>query len=172
MTRRAFFVLGAEGSGTNMLAEALVSAGCYEDPRHRQYMDDYEFEKCPDLLMFRRSLPHRGEWPDVDLMISKMVQAEYFVEYLVIFRDSECVYRSVKRRDPDRYPKDILFNLVKAVDYISNILHDAHLISYEAFCLDPAYRKWLFVDRLGLKEPTIEIKYANPKYYVEQESLK
>ena len=72
MSRRAFFVLGAEGSGTNLLAEALVLAGCHEDPRHRVYMDDYEFEKMPDLLMFRRSLPHAGRWENIEGIINKM----------------------------------------------------------------------------------------------------
>jgi len=52
----------------------------------------------------------------------------------------------------------------KAIQEIG-ILIDPIYITYEAFCLHPGFRKWLFVERLGLVEPDIEIKYANPKYY-------
>lgn len=166
MTRRAFFVLGAEGSGTNLLAEALVSAGCFEDPRHRQYMDDYEFEKCPDLLMFRRSLPHRGEWPDVDEIYDQMYRANISVKMLLIFRDWYCTARSVHRRDPNRTIPKIEENMQAALDIMGKFAYMlTTYISYESFCLYPEFRRWLFVERLGLKEPTIEIKYANEKYY-------
>lgn len=170
MSRRAMFVLGAEGSGTNMLAAALVSAGCYEDPRHRSYMDDYEFEKMPDLLMFRRSFPHAHRWPDVKNICEMMKIAGYGIRPLFILRDWYCTIQSIMQRNTDYHFRAVEENMRGAVHIISE-LPALIYISYESFCLHPEFRRWLFVERLGLKEPTIEIKYANPKYY-EKELVK
>lgn len=168
MSRRAFFVLGAEGSGTNMLAKALVLAGCHEDPRHRVYMDDYEFEKMPDLLMFRRSLPHAGKWPDPGYNRAQMEKAGYEVVPLFIIRDWFCTVRSVIRR-AFRHIGDIEDNMRKALYTVADAFPRClTYVSYESFCLHPEFRRWLFVERLGLKESTIEINYANPKYYEEE----
>ena len=166
--RRAFFVLGSEGSGTNLLAEALVLAGCYEDPRHRVYMDDYEFEKMPDLLMFRRSLPHAGEMPFLGVIAHDMKKkGGYEIQPLLIVRDWYCTIQSVLGRDPKRrkivVEASMRVGLFRVFDEF--VVDDLIYISYESFCLHPEFRRWLFVERLGLKESTIEIKYANPKYY-------
>ncbi len=171
MDKRAFFVIGVEGSGTNMLAEAFVSAGCHEDPRHRSYMKDYEFEKMPDLLMFRRSFPHRGTWPDVHEAIRQLRRAYYTVHVIGIVRDLTITYLSVMKRDTNRAPLHLTLGVNKFHRKFAALGEKSFLwrtlISYGTFCLDPEYRRWLFVERLGLKEPMTEIKYANPKYYRE-----
>ena len=172
MTKRAFFVIGPEGSGTNMLAEAFVSVGCHYNPEHNSHLNDYDFEMMPDPFVIRRSLPHAGEWPDIALISKKMEDADFGVFKLFMIRDWYCSLMSVVRRDPNKYSSmweaqyqggyEVRDAVRIAINSFGNELHS---ISYEAFCLDPEYRRWLFVDRFGLKEPTIEIKYANTKYY-------
>jgi hypothetical protein len=171
MTKRAFFVIGPEGSGTNMLAEAFVSAGCHYNPAHNSHLDDYEFEKMSDPFVFRRSLPHAHRWPDVKNIYEEMKFADCDVQILLILRDWYCTIKSVERRTK---PTDIVGHFILKEENMRGALHviselpELIYISYESFCLHPEFRRWLFVDRLGLEEPTIEIKYANLKYYEKQ----
>ena len=171
MSKRAFFVIGPEGSGTNMLAEAFVSAGCHYNPAHNSHLDDYEFEKMPDLLVFRRSMPHAGEFPLLGAIVHDMKRAGYEIYPIVIIRDWYCTIQSVLRRDSERLnvlvEDSMRVGLFQIFDEF--FVDDLICVSYESFCLHPEFRRWLFVDRLGLKEPTIEIKYANDKYYEEKE---
>ncbi len=167
VSRRAFFVVGAEGSGTNMLAEAFVSAGCHYEPRHNSHLEDYEFEKMPDLLVFRRSIPHAGETPEFAEIRSDMEMAGYDILPIFIFREWNATIKSVLRRSSLRNVKmlesKIRYGLFRAVELFQ---HWGFIyITYEAFCLSENFRRWLFVERLGLKEPEIEIAYANEKYY-------
>ena len=165
MTKRAFFVIGPEGSGTNLLAEAFVSAGCHYNPAHNSHLDDYEFEKMPDPFVFRRSMPHAGKWPRLGILEHKMTRAGFDVETILILRDYYCTIQSVIKRDPKRGFREAELNMQSVIRDIGWQIPDVIYVTYESFCLHPEFRRWLFVDRLGLKEPTIEIKYANPKYY-------
>ncbi len=83
---------------------------------------------------------------------------------IIIFRDWNATVISVLRRDPVRTRTRVERNMRKAIHVIGNLI-DPIYITYEAFCLEPGFRKWLFVERFGLSEPNIEIKYANSKYY-------
>ncbi len=149
-----------------MLAEAFVSAGCHYEPRHNSHLEDYEFEKMPDLLVFRRSLPHRGEWPYLNGIRTQMEQAKYAVWPIFIIRDWHCTVSSVMRRDPSRDINRVRYDARGAMaNAFDDFGYDLVSVSYEAFCLDPKYRRWLFVDRFGLEESEIEIAYANEKYY-------
>lgn len=169
-SRRAFFVIGPEGSGTNLLAEAFVSAGCHYNPAHNSHLDDYEFEKMPDPFVFRRSFPHAHIWPVIWKITAQMKKAEFEIVPVLIIRDWFCTISSVIRRTQ---PTDIVGASIIIQDNMSTALQlivddlyqDLIYVSYESFCLHPEFRRWLFVERLGLKEPTIEIKYANTKYY-------
>ncbi|MCK5641981.1 MAG: hypothetical protein KAJ19_14350 [Gammaproteobacteria bacterium] len=168
--KRAFFVIGSEGSGTNMLAEAFVSAGCYYNPKHNSHLNNYEFEKMPSPFVFRRSLPHAHEWPEPRRIRIQMEKAKFEVTPIFIIRDWFCTVSSVIRRTQpvDVVGKSVIVedNMRYAFQIVSDEkLYDLIYVSYESFCLHPEFRRWLFVERLGLKEPTIEIKYANPKYY-------
>ena len=168
MSKRAFFVIGPEGSGTNMLAEAFVSAGCHYNPAYNSHLDDYEFEKMPDPFVFRRSLPHAHIWPELDELIWQMEAAHCSPRTVFILRDWHCTFQSVLRRDTERHFRSVEDNMRKAFCIMGEMVSRAPIyVSYESFCLHPEFRRWLFVDRLGLKEPTIEIKYANDKYYEE-----
>lgn len=62
---RAFFVLGIEGAGTNMLLEALVEAGCgwSEEKQGKHFNFKFKDELSP--FAFRRSIPHGGEHRDI-----------------------------------------------------------------------------------------------------------
>jgi len=164
VTKRAFFVIGAEGSGTNLLAEAFVSAGCHYNPEHNSRLDDYHFEMMPSPFVFRRSLPHAHKWPNLRDIYGMMKVADCNVQPLFIVRDWYCTIQSIIRRNPN-YKAGTVENHMRYAVHFVNTLPIFIYVSYESFCLHPEFRRWLFVERLGLKEPTIEINYANPKYY-------
>jgi hypothetical protein len=137
-----------------MLENAFISAGCH------QRNDDLS----PDRVVIRRSLPHAGGWPDLWGLTAAILQAGYSVNPIVILRDWNATVQSVLRRDDTRTVEAIENNMRHALREIGSLI-DPIYVTYEAFCLQPGFRKWLFVERFGLAEPDIKIKYANPKYY-------
>jgi len=165
--RRAFFVLGPEGSGTHMLTEAFRLAGCHEEPWHGGYPEDglYDFNKMPDLFVFRRSLPHAHRWPALWSIYRQMLDAGYEVQPILILRDWHCTIQSVIGRDYARTVEKCEQNMRNALERVSGIFPNLIYVTYEAFCLQREFRKWLFCEKLGLPEPTVQIQYANPKHY-------
>jgi hypothetical protein len=115
--RRVFFVVGAEGSGTYMLTEALVKAGCFWRQGHESHLEDYRFDKVPSPFVFHRSLPHAGEWPDLRVIVPQAKEAfdEFYLLY--IFRDFYATQQSVLNRDPSRDPHEIFAHQVDAFVY-------------------------------------------------------
>lgn len=170
--KQAFFVLGAEGSGTNMLRDALVAAGCSWKQGHESYQDDYHFEEMESPFVFRRSLPHAGEWPDLEKNIDSLIKADFYVHVLFIIRDFFATASSVVRRDYQRDLDTCYSNQQKMLTFIGEVAYfDRSIITYityEAFCLNEGFRKWLFEERLGLPYPAdFQIWYANDQYYKE-----
>lgn len=160
----AYFVVGPEGSGTNMLEEAFVSAGCYRDSTHASARGFIDLSETQKPLVFRRSLPHAWVWPDLKGYTTQMREAGFTVKPVIIFREWNATVQSVMRRDPERIKDRVESNMQRAIREIGKLI-DPIYITYEAFCLEPKFRRWLFVERFGLAEPDIEIKYANLKYY-------
>ena len=90
---RAYLVLGPESSGTRMMTRLLLASGCIGDGDHAQRWD----EQLPDgetPIVWRRSLPHGGEWPSLDLMTHKLRKHGYAVFAVVMTRDWTAVARS------------------------------------------------------------------------------
>ena len=163
--KTCYFVIGSEGSGTYMLAEAFVSSGC------TYIQDDHPFDK--NKIVMRRSLPHAGKWLDIDGII---IELQYIYRYIVkpiyISRQSEYVVKSVLRRDASRVPAEIIKNIVRA-DEIGTSVVDANLGSYVTYGLfvdSEEYRNSVF-DDLGLPAPRMEFYNANKKYMEERREL-
>lgn len=91
---RAFLVVGPERSGTRLLTRILIAAGCYGDDGHEQRLD----AKLPDelpMLVWRRSVPHRREWPDLQSMAGVLRRKGYKdVRAVVTTRDWFAVAQS------------------------------------------------------------------------------
>jgi len=154
---KAFLVIGVEGSGTYMLWEALASAGCGID-----------IDEKPMNYTERWSLPHAGEWPNFPRVMDELEAVGYEIQPLVIFRDYYCTIKSVLRRDTKREWGLVELNMataLKTIGLISSIYKNIVYITYEAFCQSEGFRRWLFKSKLCLPEPTIEINFANEKWY-------
>ena len=151
-----------------MLTDAFRSVGCHEEPWHGGYPDDgnYRFNTMPDLFVFRRSLPHVYRWPDIQVIRKQMeYDGGYKVQPLLIMRDWFCTIKSVIRRGYQGEWETCESNMRQGPLMAFRDLPDLIYVTYESFCHHPQFRRWLFVEKLELPNPTLEIKYANPKYY-------
>lgn len=84
-SRRAFLVLGAESSGTRLLTRLLMAGGCAGDGEDEQRWDTQPPEG--PLVVWRRSVPHGGEWPSVRSLIERLASYGYTTHPVVITRD-------------------------------------------------------------------------------------
>lgn len=158
--KRAFFIIGPEGCGTYMLAEAFVSAGCtYCD---QEDVDRYLAQEQPHEMTLRRSLPHAGVWPNIEQIAKQMEARFYEVNFLWIIREQYAAKRSVIARKPVY----TAFEYEKAIQIIGNNLDrfGGRLISYEYFVLSPEYRQNIFSE-FKLPPPEMEFYDGNRQYY-------
>lgn len=168
--KRAYYVTGAEGSGTTMMTEALVAAGCHWEQWHEGLYDDYRFEDMPSPFVFHRSIPHAKLWSTSIDYCGLLQDASFAVCMLFMTRDVNAANLSIEKRG-GRSNLHLHREIYRQLGLYLNSVSQFEFVpvSYEAFCLSPGFRKWLFEERLGLTNPVdFEIKYANEKHYEEQ----
>lgn len=90
---KAFLVVGPERSGTRLVTKILLAAGGYGDDGHEQRLDDKIPDELP-MLVWRRSFPHRREWPDLQSMAGRLRQKSYEVRAVITTRDWFAVAQS------------------------------------------------------------------------------
>jgi hypothetical protein len=130
----AYLVLGPESSGTRMMTRLLMAAGCIGDGEHEQRWDTAQ----PDgetPIVWRKSLPHGGEWPSLDLMTHRLRERGYTVYALVMARDWTAVARSQQEHWGHTW-ETALDNLRTAYPYIFSSLLKFQvpyvMVSYES----------------------------------------
>ncbi len=132
----AYLVVGPESSGTRLLSKVLMSAGCLGSDQHSQEWDDLKFPLPEKPIVFRRSLPHDRQWPDIGEIITKMRNAGYNVHVLVTTRDWHPVIQSqLASTNHFGYPR-ILEHIRKAYTMIMVEVNKLHapftMSSYES----------------------------------------
>ncbi len=86
-TKRAFLICGAESSGSRFVTEAFIAAGCDGESGHHQRFDT-TFHGAADIIVWRRSFPHGGYWPNIFLMKQTLSLHEYYdVTMIITLRD-------------------------------------------------------------------------------------
>lgn len=161
-----YFVVGTEGSGTYMMAEAIAEAGAH-------YIDEEKkigiaLAKCHEpVVVIRRSLPHRNEWPDLSGIAGQVTHAGYFVIFIAIFRDPNAAIRSVmNRREVGRIKATE--NMAWSIGRIGELVgqYPVFPITYEAVVGSMGFRYWLFTQALELRYPSnYTFRDENRKYY-------
>ena len=177
--KRAFFVLGCEGSGTRMLAQAFIAAGCRGSADHVQPLDNLDFSGEGDLV-FRRSLPHGGAFPDLSLITAQMNLAGCEVCPVFIHRCSAYLAAHQLRTDRTHFGEpqapyaEELWQVsahqgtawLLAAVLSLEMGRPLSVVSYEAFVELETVRRAFFMTR-GLPSPTgMEFYNANadPRY--------
>lgn len=163
--RRAFFVVGPESSGTRMLTRAFMSIGFFGDDGHDQAFDSLDFKNCEhNWIVFRRSVPHNGEWPHLDALRQAMVIGGYNVTPVAIFRDPEVTARSQVKANHCNAIEQARLNVLSARNLIFAYLgiHNLIMVDYEQFGHDK-YRAHIF-EQMGLPCPSGHFSNSNEKY--------
>ena len=165
MSKIAYFVVGAEGSGTRMMTHALTLSGVHEDYAQWDFGDTPTLNTPHDKIVIHRSLPHGQAWPNLYLIEKTLREAGFSVVPIAMIRDINATVNSQLRRG---YCDTWLHGYTKARNALQTIfaqLPTVTPVTYEAFCLNPKFRTWLFTQHLKLPNSTIDIQYANEKYY-------
>jgi hypothetical protein len=169
--KAAYFVMGAESSGTRMMTEAIVRAGAFGDSGHEQRLDDLSFAGRPDRLVLRRSIPHGGSLPPLAELVGRLRRAGYRVIPLLMVRDGDCSAASQVAAGHSRDLGQAREKVALAVSHAWAECARAGLVPtvvhYEAFVADPRVRQEVF-RHLDLPQPDMEFYDGNGKYYVRE----
>lgn len=85
MPGEAVLVVGPESTGTRLVTEVMVRAGCHGSAEHQQPWD----VQPPDgvsPVVWRRSVPHAQAWPDLEAMVAALTDRGYAVRAVVTCR--------------------------------------------------------------------------------------
>jgi tetratricopeptide (TPR) repeat protein len=96
IAKRAFLVLGPESCGNRFVTQCCIDAGCDGDAGHEQRFDKPEgLRKAKDVIVWRRSMPHGDEWPDLDHLLKQLRSNGYNdVRVLALLRTHYCAVRA------------------------------------------------------------------------------
>ena len=166
---KAYLVLGPESSGTRCITQLLVDAGCRGDAGHEQPFD----RRLPEgvsPIVWRRSIPHGKQWPDIGAMVDALKAKGYDVRAIVTTRDWHPVIRSQVKARHVAGRDEALANLRRAYPFTFEHLMKAAipwwLVSYEALVARPKKVAANLLAELGLPLPEkVEVFDGNEKYY-------
>jgi LPS sulfotransferase NodH len=83
---RGFIVVGAESTGTRLVTKILINMGCAGWDGHFQPFDKEPFGST-DLVVWRRSVPHSGQWLQLPFLVTRLREAKREVHVVVTVRD-------------------------------------------------------------------------------------
>jgi hypothetical protein len=180
MSKRAFLVLGPESSGNRLVTRCLIAAGCDGDGGHRQRFDRPDgIVGAAELIVWRRSMPHGQEWPDLDQMLRRLRDGGYAdVRVLAMVRTHYCAVQSQLhgREAHVRTEQQAEENLAEAMRKIAVFCAANHLpvryITYESLvhhfgALAATLADW----GLKLTAPPETIRDENKKYLPNQSGV-
>jgi hypothetical protein len=163
---RAFIVMGPESTGTRVLTQILISAGCVGDGGHKQRFDEHipSPEEVGSDIVWRRSVPHFNaeDMPTIKSMESRL--EGYDVKILITSRS---LYPAAKSQMNHR---DHLSSLEQAYDRINEGYsyifgqiseYDFTVVTYEGLRRNDSK----ICEQIGIGEPDVDIYDGNEKYY-------
>lgn len=160
---RAFLVVGAEDTGTRAVTRVLIAAGCAGDASHFQPFDN-GIPRGHDRIVWRRSVPHAGQWPAVSHLLILVRNAGYQPHVIVTMRDWSATAVAQVSATHVKTKEQALENLQRAYRCIFRDLGsvDYTIVNYESFGTSQMAID-LFLQRLGLSAPQREPFYDGNK---------
>lgn len=159
------------------MTSLLMAAGCYGDDGHVQRLDVAGNPLGADrpLIVWRRSLPHGGRWPDPRALLSKLWDRDYDVTMLVMSRDWHAMSLSQVSAGHARDASAALGVIDLAYQEIFRAVRSDvsfELVNYEALTQRPQATVAQLMTRLGLKMPENFYVYdGNARHYGGIETL-
>jgi hypothetical protein len=172
-TRKCFLVYGPESSGTRVMTNLLVNWGCAGEGGHSQLIDSDVWWRAvkdkPDYLVWRRSFPHGGIWPEPSMMIRRLSDHGYQPHFVITLRSkTPCVESQVKVGHV-RSHKEGEFKLLQAMCQITAFAISFgvpwSMVTYEGLIYSQKLRRALCKE-LGLKWQDMEFRDENSKHLV------
>lgn len=167
--KTAIIVLGAESSGTRLVTRCLISAGFFGDGDHDQRLD----QEVPNVrqIVWRRSLPHGTEWPDLDQMLQVLLANNYSVRVIGIIRMQPCTILSKLVNNHAESVVMACNEIREAVKRIGCFTTDNNLptvwLTYEGLVNDyGAFQLAMLAWGIKLPEAPETITNENKKWYV------
>lgn len=168
--KRAFLVMGPESSGTRLMTQLLIAAGCDGDGDHWQRWDE-ETPEAP-LIVFRRHTPanRTPPWADDNDVIRGLQDLGYTVHVVLITRDWHSTIISQVEAPHAASVEEAIEKIRNAWRRIFANLQpdvDFDVVSYESLVMRPAGTVRFLFQRLGLPapDPMPRIYDGNEKYY-------
>lgn len=183
--KRAFLVVGPESCGNHLVTEILIAAGCIGDtgqqnsfetdpgpPDQRPQRWDTETPTDQDPIVWLRSMPHGGQWPDLDGILRALQEHGYAVTGVVTVRDWHGAVRSQVERTHVKRPSVAKGHLRIAYQNIFGPFAELSVpyivTTYEALVNVPGAQAWL-CEELGLKPgPWVRTWNANGRHYARE----
>jgi len=167
---KAFLVVGAEATGTRLATRILINAGCSGSDEHFDQPFDSGVFRGEPLAVWRRSIPHSHEWPDIPELIRRLNEYGYEVTALVTMREWLATSKATRRNHPADTPAEALERLMKAYRWIFKALIETNVpydfVHYESLILHPEATQRALLHRLGLDDSNmVEIYDGNKKHY-------
>jgi tetratricopeptide (TPR) repeat protein len=178
IAKRAFLVLGPESCGNRFVTQCCVAAGCEGDAGHEQRFDKPDgLKRAGEVIVWRRSLPHGDEWPDLDYLLKQLRTHGYNdVRVFALLRTHYCAVRAQvhgSEKHVDTYDQAER-NIAGAMRRISSFVLENNLparwITYESI-VDESQRESFkrVLAEWGLDASKLpEIKNENAKYLKDQ----
>lgn len=134
MSKYCYLVLGPESSGTKLLTQCLISVGCAGSESDEQPWD-ISLDGTPDIIVWRRSLPHGGGWPNLNEMLVLLSRRGYVARVFGVIRNQYCTAKSQVRQGHVSSVGEADVNIRRAVKEIATFVESHHLdcrwITYE-----------------------------------------
>jgi len=168
-SKKAFLVLGPESSGTRLVTRCLIAAGCQGWGDHAQGFDT-SLDGAGDLIVWRRSLPHGSQWPDLRQMLLALRCHGYDVRVLVIVRSHYCTVRSQIRarhvENQSQAERNIAQAMCRIVSFVSESNLPVRYVTYEEVvhnseAFSRTLEQWGLKWRTGLRDGNA--KYLDPR---------
>lgn len=129
---KAVFVIGPESSGTRLMTRLLIRAGCVGDDTHFQPFDTHGLPAASEGrdVVWRRSLPHGGQWPDLVGMIQDARELGYDVRVVFMQRDDNVLILSQVAATHARTAEEAETHIMRAYSDYHDRLNDWRVLHY------------------------------------------
>lgn len=149
MRKKLVFVLGPESSGTRGTTQLLIENGYWGQWAHAQELDRFVDgcdirEVVPDeveKVVFRRSIPHGGIYPDLMLIDSYFTNVNYSITWLIVIRNIPETMRSKlmrkHARDENQAVLDTFYQYLWLGEFIAMKNDKVYFFDFDLFLKSP-----------------------------------
>ena len=167
-TKKAFFIIGPESSGTRMMTQAFIALGAYGDGGHQQKLSKEGFGGGHPMIAVRRSVPHGVKMPDITQIIKELRKHGYQVFPIIIVRDKDKCAASQLKNGHAKTLQEAKDSIKTSVNFIHSHLANfpnlyAYFVQYEPFTKKKKIRDSFF-KKFGFPHPEMDFYDGNAKY--------